>query len=153
MARKDKGYDGNERRGPNQLLVVNDDTDASELLSRLLAREGYRVATSNSIDGTLTKMLELLPRGVVLDLTQGGVGSNLKLLENIRHHSDERVSTARVILVARQAANRVFSFQSGADAFLVRPFHAKDLLEAVEKVLAMPFNELPQHRRAELDRA
>ena len=149
--RTNKPYDGPDRRDDPQVLVVNDDGDAAELIRRLLVKDGYRVDVSGSTEDTIAKMIEYLPRAVLLDLTTGGIGTNLKLLEGIRNHSDRRISTARVILVARQAANRVFSFQSGADGFLVRPFHVSQLLETVEKVISMPFDDLPQHRRAEVD--
>ena len=40
------------------------------------------------------------------------------------------MSTARVVLCAASPKNRTFSFQSGADAFLVRPFHLDELTDA-----------------------
>ena len=49
---------------------------------------------------------------------------------SIRSHEDLRVSTARVVLCAASPKNRTFSFQSGADAFLVRPFHLDELTDA-----------------------
>ena len=55
------------------------------------------------------------------------MGTSLKVLDTIRSHHDVRVNTARVVLCAQTPRNRSFSFQSGADAFLVRPFHIDEL--------------------------
>jgi DNA-binding response OmpR family regulator len=151
MPRKDKPYDGEDRRRSPQILVVNDDADAGKLLRNLLEHKGYPVATADTHEQALLGATQDFPRAMVLDLTHGGIGSNLKLLESIRHHDDERVATTRIMLIARQASNRVFSFQSGADAFLVRPFHADAFLEELGKVLAIPFNDLPQYRRQQLE--
>ena len=43
-----------------------------------------------------------------------------------------------------------FSFQSGADGFLLRPFHAKELVAAIEDVVSVPYDELPVYRRDQL---
>ncbi|HUW04568.1 MAG TPA: response regulator [Acidimicrobiales bacterium] len=151
MSRKDKPYNGEDRRGPARVVVVNDDTDAGKLLQNVLEHEGYPVEGADTHEAALSAATKGLPRAMILDLTHGGIGSNLKLLESIRHHDDERVATTRILLIARQASNRMFSFQSGADGFLVRPFHANELLDQLGKVLATPFNELPQHRRQRLE--
>ncbi len=151
MARKDKAYDGEDRRDSTQILVVNDDADAGKLLQNILESKGYPVASADTHEQALLGATQDFPRAMILDLTHGGIGSNLKLLESIRHHDDERVATTRILLIARQASNRVFSFQSGADAFLVRPFHSGALLEQLGKILAIPFRDLPQYRRQQLD--
>ena len=62
------------------------------------------------------------------------------------------MSTARVVLCAASPKNRAFSFQSGADAFLVRPFHLDELTEQIADVLARAHEERARHRRDELAR-
>jgi DNA-binding response OmpR family regulator len=89
---------------------------------------------------------------VVLDMTTGGVGSSLKILDQIRTSDDRRISTARVVLCASSPKNRSFSFQSGADAFVVRPFHLDDLIDHVTDVIDRPHDERAKHRRDELVR-
>jgi DNA-binding response OmpR family regulator len=82
----------------------------------------------------------------------GGVGASLQVLDQIRSHDDRRISTARVVLCAPSPKNRSFSFQSGADAFLVRPFHLNDLVAQITDVIARPQEERARHRRDELAR-
>ena len=134
------------------VLIVGDDPDANELMSRILTAEGYRTAKVGSPDETLQRVGELLPRCIVLNLSTGGVGSNLKVLESIRSSGDGKISSTRVVLIARSANNRVFSFQSGVDEFIVRPFHADDLIDRVDASILRPDQDRSTHRRNMLDR-
>jgi len=59
----------------------------------------------------------------------------------------------RVVLVAQQSSNRLFSWQAGIDAFVARPFHADELLLQVNEVLSRPDSDRERHRRHELDAA
>jgi DNA-binding response OmpR family regulator len=135
-----------------RVLVVNDE-DGIELLCRLLSRAGYDVDRATTPDETLELISDFHPHCVVLDLSVGGVGQNLTLLDTIRGHVDEMVATTRVVLVAPQSSNSLFSWQAGIDAFLPRPFHADELLHEVAESLARPNDERAPHRRRELDAA
>ena len=95
---------------------------------------------------------EELPRCIVLDLDAGGIGTSLKVLDLIRSHDDARVSNSRVVLCAASPKNRTFSFQSGADAFLVRPFHLDELTGHIRDVLDRAQEDRARHRRDELAR-
>src|SRR3954454_12806681 len=140
-------------KGPAHLLVVNDDDNACELLCRLLASAGHRVQRALNADQALS---QLNLRGidcVILDLTTGGIGQNLRLLDTIRQSMNPDVAKVRVVLVAQQTSNRMFSWQAEIDAFVVRPFHINELLTQVAEVLARPDTERARHRRRELDAA
>jgi DNA-binding response OmpR family regulator len=147
LGKRDK-WDGVERRAPARVLVVNDDPDAGELLVRVLANAGYRSSATTGERDVLPAMYEQLPRCVVLDLSS--VAASLKVLDTLRSNDDRRIATARVLLCAPSAQNRSFSYQSGADAFLVRPFHAGELLDLVDDVLTRAETERARHRREQL---
>ena len=139
--------------GPTQILVVNDDEAACELLCRLLVNAGHRVQRAHNGQQALAQLNVGRVDCVVLDLATGGIGQNLKLLDTIRSSMTRQVSGVRVVLVAQQTSNRMFSWQAGIDAFLVRPFHANELLAQIAEVLSRPDNERVRHRRRELDAA
>ena len=139
--------------GPPRVMVVNDDDDACELLSRVLDRAGYSVSRAASHQEALSMLSGQAAHCIVLDLATGGVGTNLKLLDAIRSYPDAAVSQARVVLVAKQTNNRMFSWQAGVDAFLVRPFHADDLLREVADSLSRSEEERAKHRRRQLSEA
>jgi DNA-binding response OmpR family regulator len=139
--------------GPTQILVVNDDEAACELLCRLLVNAGHRVQRAYNGDQALGQLSVGGVDCVVLDLASGGIGQNLKLLDAIRSAMANDVSGVRVVLVAQQTSNRMFSWQAGIDAFVVRPFHANELIGQIAEVLGRPDNERARHRRRELDAA
>jgi DNA-binding response OmpR family regulator len=139
--------------GPKQILVVNDDEDACELLCRLLVTAGHRVSRAHNGEQALGQLSIGRVDCVVLDLATGGIGQNLKLLDTIRSAMSNSVSDVRVVLIAQQTSNRMFSWQAGIDAFLVRPFHANELVGQISEVLTRPNDERARHRRRELDAA
>ncbi|MGE3619749.1 MAG: response regulator transcription factor [Acidimicrobiia bacterium] len=143
-------WNGIERRQPAQILVVNDDPDGAELLVRLFRHEGFRAGAAHDELETLSQVHQTLPRCVVLDMARGGVGSSLKTLELLRSNADRRIASTRVLVCAESARNRNFAFRSGADAFLVRPFHADDLMVEVAAVLRRPEQERVAFRTSQL---
>jgi DNA-binding response OmpR family regulator len=150
--RKDEQWNGVERRSAPTVLIVNDDPAACEMLVRMVGTKGYNALGASSPDDAIVRVVDELPRCIVLDLDAGGIGTSLKVLDTIRSHDDLRVSTARVVLCAASPKNRSFSFQSGADAFLVRPFHLDELTVQIADVLARAHEDRARHRRDELAR-
>jgi DNA-binding response OmpR family regulator len=152
LRRKQEVWDGSERRAPSKVLVVADDPGACELLVRILNRAGFRAEGVHTSDEAVAAAHEDMPRCVVLSLAAGGIGSNLKVLDTLRSNDDRRISSARALIVADNPRNRAFSFQSGTDAFLIRPFTADELVSHVDDVLRRPDDERARHRRDELVR-
>jgi DNA-binding response OmpR family regulator len=146
-------HQAEEPAGPPRVLVVNDDQDACELLCRILARAGYAVDRAVDHMDAIAAASEERTDCFLLDLATGGIGNNLKLLDSIRSHPDPTVSQARVVLVAKQTNNRMFSWQAGVDAFLLRPFHEDDLLREVSESLQRPEDDRVRHRRRQLNEA
>ncbi len=152
MARLRKGkWDGIERRTPPMVLIAGDDAGANELLARVLGAKGFRTVTATSVDSATARATEQLPRAAVVDLAGGGISASLQLLDWFRSHEDPKINRTRVIVVARSSSNRNFSFQSGADDYLQRPFHADDLVAAIEGALAIAHADLPVRRRRLMD--
>ena len=139
--------------GSAHILVVNDDPGACELLVRLLTRAGHDVERAANHDQAMGRLSVGRIDCVVLDLATGGIGQNLKLLDLIRSSVTKSISSVRVVLVAQQSSNRMFSWEAGIDAFIARPFHADELLEQINEVLSRPEAERERHRRRELDAA
>ena len=153
-----RGRDDVHGGGPRQprVLVVNDEPDACELLVRVLrsAPEGYEVDRAGD-QLSLTERLVGEPpvSAVVVDVSTGGIGGGLKLLDAVRGSLDPHIANLPVVLVAPTQSAAMFSWQAGVDELLVRPFHAKDLLLAVAAAMARPDDERPRHRREQIEAA
>src|SRR6516165_8394012 len=101
--------------GRGKVLVVNDDEDSCELLCRVLVRAGYPIERAANPDQAISILDVLRPACVVLDLSTGGIGRNLQLLDSIRSQLDSSLAGTRVVLIAHQTSNRMFSWQAGTD--------------------------------------
>jgi DNA-binding NtrC family response regulator len=134
------------------VLVVHDEPDGCELLVRLLSRAGHTADRAHDFLEMSDRLVEPRPADcVVLDVAVGGIGGNLKLLDAIRGHHDPIVAGMRVVLVSATSSNAIFSWQAGIDEFVVRPFHADQLVEAVARAIIRPNEERPRYRRQRLD--
>jgi CheY-like chemotaxis protein len=124
-----------DRRQPPVVLVVGDQPGGVEIVSRLLVRHGLRAVRASEVTPALEESAHTLPRCIVVDLPRGGLGSALQLLDLVRSHDDHRVSSCRVLVLESEGSREVL-LASGADAHLARPVHARDLVAAVDALLA-----------------
>lgn len=113
------------------LLVVEDDPKIRTLLRKVLEGEGYSVLLSD--DGE--EVLELIGnRGVDLITLDIHLGSRngLELAREIR-----RVSEVPIIMVTGQGdvIDRVAGLEVGADDYISKPFHVREVIARVRSVL------------------
>jgi two-component system OmpR family response regulator len=113
------------------LLVVDDDREIRDLLSRFLARHGYRVTVAR--DGV--EMIKALGDGkfdlIVLDLMLPGE-DGLSLCRKVRATSDIPV----VMLTAMgEETDRIVGLEMGADDYVPKPFNPRELLARIKAVL------------------
>ena len=151
MLRRSKSDGGS---GPARILVVNDDEGGCELVARILEARGataQRVHTHADAVVALNRTEDPVTLAV-LDFTSGGTASSLKLLDSIRH-GIEGSRDVPVVMLAASPNNRMFAYQSGTDAFLVRPLHADELGAAIEEVLARSPEEREAYRTTQVDEA
>jgi DNA-binding response OmpR family regulator len=154
LRRSRKPEEAKPEAGPSRVVVVHDDADGCELLVRVLRVAGYQVSRAHDFDELSDVLFEPPPPdGVILDVSGGGIGGNLKLLDAIRQHRDPAVAATRVVLVASSASSAMFSWQAGIDEFLKRPFHADELLQSVADALQRPEDDRRHHRRRMLETA
>ncbi|MEX0696255.1 MAG: response regulator [Dongiaceae bacterium] len=113
------------------ILVVDDDREIRDLLSRFLGKHGFRVTVAR--DGREMKQA-LADRRidlVVLDLMLPGEGG-LSLCRELRARS-----TVPIIMLTamREEADRVVGLEMGADDYLAKPFGPRELLARIRAVL------------------
>ncbi len=113
------------------LLVVDDDAEIRDLLSRFLKKHGYRVDTAP--DGRA--MNRLMETGrfdlVVLDLMLPGE-DGLSLCRGLRAKSDIPVIMLTAI---GEETDRIIGLEMGADDYLAKPFNPRELLARIKAVL------------------
>ncbi len=106
----------------HKILVVDDETMITELLSDHLGDEGYEVYTANSAADAL-KLLPKNPDLIILDINMPGT-DGLELCKNIRDH----VSCPILFVTARiTEQDKVNGLQYGGDDYITKPFSLKEL--------------------------
>jgi OmpR-family two-component system manganese-sensing response regulator len=115
-----------------RILLVDDEPELSEPLSRLLTREGYQVdVADNGVAGsTLAQQnhYELLILDWMLPYYSG-----IKICQELREAGK---TTPVLFLTAKDTLDdRVSGLDAGADDYLVKPFELRELLARVRALL------------------
>jgi two-component system OmpR family response regulator len=132
-------------RGGGHILVVDDHKEICDLVGRYLSSEGFRVSTVSDGAGLREEMTRGPVDLVILDLMLGGE-DGLQLAREIRERSDIRI----IILTGRgETVDRIIGLEMGADDYLSKPFHLRELLARVRSVLRRS-GERTAHPRARI---
>ena len=115
------------------ILVCDDAAFMRMMIKDILSKNGYTVAgeAENGIKA-IEKYKEVNPDLVLMDITMPEM-DGIQALKEIR-----KIDTgAKVIMCSAmgQQAMVIESIQAGAKDFIVKPFQAERVLEAVEKVV------------------
>jgi DNA-binding response OmpR family regulator len=132
-----------------RVLVVDDLPEAGRLLGRILRRAGYQVAEISDPQLAVASLSqeEEPVDALVASFTTSGTRASLRLLDAIRNHTDPAVSELRVLLVSDQPRQQIFCLQAGADAILLRPYHADALLAALADMVGRSDADRVVYRR------
>lgn len=116
-----------------RILVVDDAAFMRMMVKDILTKNGYEVV-GEAVDGNdaISKYKELVPDLVTLDITMPNL-DGIQACKEIRKIN----SDANIIMCSAmgQQAMVIEAIQSGAKDFIVKPFQADRVLEAVGKVL------------------
>ena len=116
-----------------RILIVDDVAFMRMMLKDILTKNGFEVV-AEAADGVqaVEKYVETKPDLVTMDITMPEMDGIMALKEIKRIDPD-----AKVIMVSAmgQQAMVIDAIQAGAKDFIVKPFQADRVLEAVTKVL------------------
>lgn len=117
----------------NKVLIVDDAAFMRMMIKEILTKNGYTVVGEAS-DGAqaVEKYKELDPDLVTMDITMPEM-DGITALKEIRKMD----SNARVIMCSAmgQQAMVIDAIQAGAKDFIVKPFQADRVLEAIKKTM------------------
>jgi CheY-like chemotaxis protein len=110
------------------ILLAERDAYAAELEEYFLKTEGYEVAVAHDAGEAETYALERRPDLVVVELLISG-GRGADLCRRLREHGISR------ILATSSLATELYALDSGADAFLKKPFEPLRFVSTVKDLL------------------
>lgn len=117
------------------ILAVDDDPSILDLMTDILSGEGYRVLPAQNGAEALRVLEGDRPCVVLLDMrmpTLDGWGFASAM-------RDRGLKYPVVVVTAAENA-RAWAQEIGADAYLAKPFHLKDLLRVVERFCPPPMS-------------
>jgi CheY-like chemotaxis protein len=116
-----------------KILLADDSVTAQNMGRRILSDAGYEVITVNNGSAALKKIAESKPDLIVLDVYMPGYGG-LEVCQRLR----ESKETARIPVLLTVGKLEPFKPEEArrvrADAFIVKPFEASELLTALTKL-------------------
>ncbi len=116
---------------PPTVLVVDDEPQIIDLAELYLRNEGFEVRRASSGTEALASLREAPPDLVILDIMLPGV-DGWEITRQIRNES----SLPIIMLTARgDPIDRVVGLELGADDYVVKPFHGRELVARVKAVL------------------
>ena len=116
----------------SHLLLIDDDLELCDLLSRWLSQEGFVVAASHDGQQARQQLQAQSPDAVILDVMLPD-GSGLELLKQLRQEHPE---LPVLMLSARgEPLDRILGLELGADDYLAKPCDPRELTARLRAVL------------------
>jgi len=116
------------------ILIVEDETDLSELMRYNLEAEGFRIVSAESGDEAVERIRDGVPDLILLDWMLPGL-SGIELCRRWRSR-DETARTPIIMITARgEEEERVRGLATGADDYVVKPFSMPELVARIQALL------------------
>ena len=116
-----------------KILLADDSVTAQNMGRKILADAGYDVITVNNGSAALKKVNETKPDVIVLDVYMPGY-SGMEVCQRLKEASE----TARIPILLTVGKLEPFKPEEAkrcrADAFIIKPFEASELLSALSKL-------------------
>jgi two-component system sensor kinase FixL len=116
------------------ILVVDDDPGSLDIVRTFLEGRGYQVATATNGREALSRMADVRPALVLLDVMMPGM-DGWEVARMIKNHPD--FGPVRVVMLTARSdfADKQLGLRSGADDYIVKPVRLEDLARRVERNL------------------
>ena len=120
-----------------RILVVEDQREISDIVSKYLAKEGYSVCVANNGFEALDYFNKQDFHLVLLDIMLPGI-SGFDVLKEIR-----KISEIPVIMVTakQEEIDRLKGFEIGADDYVIKPFSPRELMKRIQVFIKRIYHE------------
>lgn len=124
-----------------QILIVDDEPEILDILESRFDAKGYRVIRAVDGNSALRQMQAEKPSIVLMDVTMPEpngymVCRTIKDNEALKH-------TPVILLTGRDSdSDRFWGEESGADAYITKPYELTELLKAVERLIGTANGDL-----------
>ena len=119
------------------ILIVDDEPDALELVAFNLKSSGFEVTTALDAEDALNKARAHSPALIVLDLMLPGM-SGMEVCKVLKR--DPATAQIPILMLTAKAAeiDRVLGLELGADDYVTKPFSPRELVLRIKNLLRRP---------------
>lgn len=119
---------------PKRILVVDDESDVTDLVAYHLKSKGFQVETVNDPNRSIGTARSFLPDLVILDVMMPDL-NGIQICRMIR--ADPKLRKVPVIFLTAKAeeSDRIQGLETGADDYISKPFSTKELILRVQTIL------------------
>src|SRR6266404_1273521 len=122
-----------------RVLVVDDDRELCQLITRFLAREGFEITWAPGGDAGVARALAEPYSLIMLDVMMPDM-DGFDVLRRVRQHS----RTPVLMLTARgDTHDRIRGLEMGADDYLPKPFDPAELVARIRAILRRSARQWP----------
>lgn len=114
------------------VMVVDDNEDIRELVSRLLVAEGYSAMIARDGDDMFAQLADNRPDLILLDVMLPG-RDGFDLCRQLR--TDPNMPPVIMLTAKDEEIDRVVGLELGADDYIVKPFGRRELIARIKTVL------------------
>lgn len=120
------------------ILLIDDDTELTSLLTEVLQYEGFDISEANDGEAGLAAVSDEVDL-ILLDVMMPKL-NGMETLKRLR----EKWATPVLMLTAKgEEIDRVIGLELGADDYLPKPFSDRELLARIRAILRRTQNALP----------
>ncbi len=125
----------------NQILIIDDDTELTSLLTQYLEPEGFTISSVHDGQNGVKKALNQSFDAIILDVMLPKL-NGFEVLKAIREH----LSTPVLMLTARgDDIDRIVGLEIGADDYLPKPCNPRELVARLRAILRRS-QKVPVHK-------
>lgn len=126
----------------HRVLVVDDESDITELLTYNFRDAGYEVLTASDGMAAVSAAQRWLPEAIVLDLNLPGL-DGFAVCEMLRVLPSTRDIPILMLTAFATEQSRAVGLRLGANDYLTKPFSPRDVVARVAELVSQAGSEHP----------
>lgn len=117
-----------------RILVVEDEVPIREMVSFVLAQNGFLPVEAEDYDSAVNLLIEPYPDLILLDWMLPG-GSGIQLIKYLKRDTTTRDIPVMMLTARGEEEDRVRGLEVGADDYITKPFSPKELVARIKAVI------------------
>jgi DNA-binding response OmpR family regulator len=124
----------------SKILIVDDDPQATTLLTMLLTPRGYETISVNESSSAVKVAIESAPDLIILDLMMPEP-DGFKVCRMLRADSRFIFTPILIITALDDTDSRIVAYGAGADDYIIKPYNVDELTSTIKYLLHEEFEQ------------